>query len=94
MSDFRYTTKDDETYGRDPRDMTTEELRAMGHEKLPMLKVIRAKCLDCSGDVLGEVRKCTSFSCALWPYRTNSNPFSGHTGNVEAFRPALTPVSP
>jgi hypothetical protein len=92
MSDFRYVTRDDETYGRDPRDMSVEELNRMGHIKMPMLKVIREKCTDCSGGSIGEVRKCTAFKCALWPYRTNSNPFTGKLGHAAAFA-TLTPPS-
>lgn len=33
--------------GRDPREMTRAELQALGHGKKPLLRVIRARCLDC-----------------------------------------------
>jgi hypothetical protein len=39
------------------------------------LRVIRAKCLDCSAGMESEVRKCTAIGCALWPYRMATNPF-------------------
>ena len=56
--------------------MEASELNALGHEKSPLLKVIRAKCLDCCIYQPTEVRKCTAFKCALWPYRLSKNPFS------------------
>ena len=43
------------------RDTTMEakaELQAMGFEPVPVLKAIRAKCLDCSGGMASEVRDC------------------------------------
>ena len=61
--------------GRDPRRMSISELIALGHQAGPLLAVIRAKCLDCVGDELGEVRKCTAVDCALWPFRMAHNPF-------------------
>jgi hypothetical protein len=63
-----------ETIGRDPATMTPEEWAQTGHEKRPLLSVLRAKCLDCRLS-REEVRKCSAFGCALWPYRMGSNPF-------------------
>jgi hypothetical protein len=60
--------------GKDPREMDKGELESLGHEALPILSVIRAKCLDCCGGQQSEVRRCVSIKCALWPYRMNSNP--------------------
>lgn len=34
-----------------------------------LLKVIRKKCLDCSGDVRKEVQECPLKDCPLWEYR-------------------------
>jgi hypothetical protein len=62
--------------GRDPRRMTAEEVRRLGHERRPILQVIRAKCLDCCGGSEGEVRKCRAVFCDLWPYRMAANPFN------------------
>lgn len=78
-----YEMKGGEKIGRDPREMETSDLNAIGHEKMPILKAIREKCMDCSFSQ-SEVRKCTSFGCALWPYRMGSNPFSERTGNPDA----------
>jgi len=43
-------------------------------QKIPPLKAIREKCLDCAGS-RGEVRKCPSLSCWLHPFRFGKNPF-------------------
>jgi hypothetical protein len=63
--------------GRDPRKMTEAELKALGHEGMPLLKVIRAKCLDCANGSEAEVRRCGIVDCPLWCYRMNKNPFRG-----------------
>lgn len=73
-----------EIHGRDSRKMTVAELNALGHEKSPLLKIIRAKCLDCAHSE-SEVRKCTGITtCALWPYRMRTNPFSERTASPAA----------
>lgn len=41
---------------------------------LTPLKAIRAKCLDCSGGVMSEVRECRIVSCSLHPYRMGKRP--------------------
>lgn len=61
--------------GRDPRQMTPEELRALGHEPMPVLKITRKHCLDCYGGSAEEVRKCTADKCANWPIRMATNPW-------------------
>lgn len=61
--------------GRDPRDMTADELAGAGIERTPILAAVRAKCLDCCGGAPSEVRRCTATGCALWPFRMNHNPF-------------------
>jgi len=69
-----------EVYAKDPRKLSPEELRALGHDKTPLLKLIRLKCLDCSHTET-EVRRCTAVNCVLWPYRMRTNPFSERVGN-------------
>ncbi len=64
-----------EQVGRDPRDMTNEELTELGHQKMPILDVIRAKCIDCSAGQLSEVKRCTAVACPSWPYRMGTNPW-------------------
>lgn len=65
---------DAEGQGRDPRRMTVDELRALGHEGI-LRKAVRANCIDCSGGNMAEVRRCRMAWCPLWPYRMGSNPF-------------------
>lgn len=56
-------------HGRDPRKMTPEELRAMGHLPMSKADVIRRHCLDCCGGSADEVRKCMALRCPSWPER-------------------------
>ncbi len=65
--------------GRDPRQMTVYDWA--GRERLVGLKAIRAKCLDCSAGQVSEVRKCTAWSCALWPLRMGSTPPAWRAGS-------------
>lgn len=61
--------------GRDPREMTREELAELGHYRMSPMDVIRARCLDCCADQQAEVRKCTSVRCPSWPFRMGKNPW-------------------
>jgi hypothetical protein len=61
--------------GRDPRAMTPDALRAMGHMPMSPMEAIRVKCLDCCGGSADEVRKCVAMTCANWPFRTGKNPW-------------------
>lgn len=70
--------------GRDPRRMSRDELTELGHDARPLLRVIRARCMDCCSEQESEVRKCTAVKCANWPYRMGTNPFSNRTGNPDA----------
>lgn len=39
-------------------------------------KAIRAKCVECMGGMIAEIRRCTSeHTCASWPFRLGENPF-------------------
>jgi hypothetical protein len=62
---------DGSTEGKRPRDADVDVMREI-HDPAPLLRVIRAKRLDCSAGVDGEIRKCTAIECAPWLYR---NPF-------------------
>ena len=42
--------------------------------KAEILRAIRTKCLDCSGDQPQEVRLCPAYTCALHPYRMGKDP--------------------
>src|SRR5262245_27475621 len=50
------------------------------HLPMPLLKVIRAKCLNCCCDQPAEVRRCAITGCPLWPYRMGRNPFAKPRG--------------
>jgi hypothetical protein len=71
-----------ETEGLDPREMSRSLLAEIGHVQTPLLKVIRAKCLDCAQSA-SEVHRCTAVDCALWPYRTGSNPFRAERSEAQ-----------
>jgi hypothetical protein len=62
-------------HGRDPRDMTRDELREMGHSPMSALKAIRMHCIDCCGGEIGEVRKCSATACPSWPFRMRRSPW-------------------
>ena len=62
--------------GRDPRDMTPDELAQFGHSKKPILTVVRRNCLDCTNGSEAEVRRCGLSSCPFWPFRMGTNPFA------------------
>lgn len=38
-------------------------------DPLIKLKAIRLKCLDCMGGQEGEIRRCATLDCGLWPWR-------------------------
>lgn len=57
----------DQTTGRD--------LAALGHRPEPVLRAIRRKCLDCSGNSTAEVADCLVRRCPLWPFRLGRSPW-------------------
>jgi hypothetical protein len=61
--------------GRDPRKLTQDELKALGHEAMSPMEAIRARCLDCCAGSSDEVRKCVAIACPSWPFRTGKNPW-------------------
>ena len=74
-TEIRIADGREERIGRDPRQMTQEELRALGHERLSPMAAIRAHCLDCCGGSPNEVRACIALRCPSWPYRIGANPW-------------------
>lgn len=60
--------------GRDPRKLTPADFSAADVPLRPVLKAIRANCLDCCGGNAAEVRKCVSVRCPLWPMRMGRFP--------------------
>ena len=61
--------------GRDPRKMSQDELRAMGHLAMSPGAALRARCLDCCAGSADEVRKCMALDCPAWPFRMGANPW-------------------
>lgn len=39
------------------------------------IRAIRAKCVDCCGDSIYEVKNCLSIECPLYEYRFGKNPY-------------------
>lgn len=61
--------------GRDPREMTRDELRALGHEPMSPLDALRLRCIDCCAGSKHEVRLCVSTNCPSWPFRLGTSPW-------------------
>lgn len=62
--------------GKTPTEVGRKILQESGlYEKSP-LDAIRAKCLDCVGEI-SEIRKCVSYKCPLWHLRMGKNPLYG-----------------
>jgi hypothetical protein len=78
--------------GRDPRTMSQDELRSMGHEPMSPTQAIRAHCLDCCAGSPSEVAKCMALRCPSWPFRTGKNPWRAPMS--EERREALRQRSP
>ena len=67
--------RDGQGVGRDPHQMTAEELIALGHSAMSPLKALRLRCIDCCAGSSLEVRLCTAVSCPSWPFRLGRNPW-------------------
>ena len=72
--------------GRDPRKMTPDDLRVLGHLPLTPAAAIRAHCLDCCGGSGDEVRKCMAARCPSWPFRMGANPWRAPLSEAEKTR--------
>ena len=67
--------RDGQGVGRDPDQMTAEELIALGHSAMSPLKALRLRCIDCCAGSSLEVRLCTAVSCPAWPFRLGNSPW-------------------
>lgn len=67
--------KEGDEVGRDPRTMSQDELREVGHVPMSPLEALRQRCLDCCAGSPGEVRLCVSVECPAWPFRMGKNPW-------------------
>jgi len=61
--------------GRDPREMSQDDLRQMGHKPMSALKAMRLRCLDCCTFSANEVRLCVAVDCPSWPFRLGKHPW-------------------
>jgi hypothetical protein len=61
--------------GRDPREMTQDELREAGHEPMSPLEAVRARCIDCCAGQAKEVAVCPAVGCPAWPFRMGTDPW-------------------
>ena len=61
--------------GRDPREMTQDELREAGHEPMSPLEAVRARCIDCCAGQAKEVGLCPAVDCPAWPFRMGTDPW-------------------
>ena len=68
------------------RDELKLNAKKYGHQKRPILKSIRAHCLDCCVEQANEVRLCEAYTCNLWPYRMGKNPFTSSVGNLSTLK--------
>jgi hypothetical protein len=67
--------RDGRGVGRDPRQVSREELIGAGHKPMSAQRALRARCLDCCAGSANEVRLCTAISCPAWPFRLGSSPW-------------------
>ena len=67
--------RDGQEVGRDPHQMTSGELVALGHSPMSPLKALRLRCIDCYGGCLKSVRCCTAMDCPSWPFRMGQSPW-------------------
>jgi hypothetical protein len=70
--------------------LTEEQMAELGHGKKPLLKVIRAFCVQCMGGSEKAVRLCTSPGCSHFPYRMGRNPYTGIKGHAGSLRRSPT----
>jgi hypothetical protein len=56
--------------------------------KTALLKLIRAKCLDCCCHQPGEVQKCTAVACTLHPFRFGKDPNPSKVGFAKSPTPS------
>jgi hypothetical protein len=66
--------------GRDPRSVPETDWQRAGLPLRTLAEAARAKCLDCCGGQLREVRFCLALTCPLWPFRMGTDPFRGTRG--------------
>jgi hypothetical protein len=61
--------------GRDPRQLSPDQLAAAGHKPMSAQEALRARCIDCCSGSADEVRKCVAVRCPAWPFRMGRSPW-------------------
>jgi hypothetical protein len=84
-------SEDGRLVGRDPRTVPERGWRASGLPVRTLAEAARAKCLDCCGEQLREVRFCLALTCPLWPFRMGTDPFRG-TRSRDSESGSLLPI--
>jgi hypothetical protein len=81
--------------GRDPREMSRDELMAADHEPMSALRALRAKCLDCCAQQPNEVALCAAVDCPSWPFRMGTDPWRQPASEArrEAARRAMAGIN-
>ena len=67
-------TPDEEERGGSSRTDHVAIIKKYAAKVTNRASAIRAKCVECSGGALSEVRDCPITKCALWPYRQGDDP--------------------
>ncbi len=75
--------------GRDPREMAPEDLKAVGHNRKPVLQALRERCIDCCAGSPQEVRLCVAVACAAWPFRMGTDPWRAKVQMTDEQKAAL-----
>lgn len=60
----------------------------MSDQKPTRKLAIKAKCLDCSGGIRAEIRRCPATNCPLWPFRMGTEQRSPGTDEEAPEEPA------
>jgi hypothetical protein len=72
-------TSDGRIIGRDPTQISKDELTFLGLRQMDLIDVIRERCIDCKIEhkprITEAIRECRARECAAWPYRMGINPF-------------------
>ncbi len=80
---------DGELVGRDPRGMSADEVREVGHEPMSAQKALRLRCLDCCAGSSAEVRLCVAVKCPSWPFRMGKSPWKAPRALSDEHKAAL-----
>ena len=60
----------------------------MSQQKQTRKQAIKSKCLDCSGGIRTEIRRCPATNCPLWPFRMGTEQRSTGTDEAASEEPA------